>query len=386
MRRLMVILVAGFVVAACRESTAPGIARPENLTYDLQPSGDPAEPAGILLRWDAVTDPGLEVYRVFSRPGQSGAFGLRASTTSTTFHDRGRPDLEYFVVAVNSDGRESAESDHVIVDERLRLQAPNSLSSITLSRAIHLLWSDNPYTAAPNGFKQYRVYSTGFSLDDGLCDPAWRLEGTTVAPEFLVGAITNGVPLCFGVSAESIEGFESLWSPLRADTPRPDARNIVMAADQFDPSMSGFRFWLDANGDGAAGASELGLVRSGALANNDFVVSRDVNGNFFFVPLRANTTVALYGTQPIADLTSIDVAPVSGYSRVAIQALPRFGYVFQMDGGDGFARFGGIRVTHVGRDFVIFDWSYQTDPGNPELSVGAGIFTAGNGGLTVVRQ
>ncbi len=42
--------------------------------------------------------------------------------------------------------------------------------------------------------------------------------------------------------------------------------------------------------------------------------------------------------------------------------------------GDAFPRYGAVRVTHVGRDFVIFDWSYQTDPGNPELAVGAGTY------------
>lgn len=386
MRRFLVGVLALAGAAACKDSVAPLLPAPANLTYELQPSGDPQEPSGILLRWEPLVSADLEVFRVFSRPGQSGAFGLRASTTSSTFHDRGRPELEYFVVAVDRNGRESGESNHVIVDERLRLAAPDWLESTSLNRAILLFWSDNPFTLAPEGFKQYRIYSTGFSLDDGLCDADWRLEGTTVAPEFLVSAVTNGVPLCFGVSAESIEGFESMWSPLRADTPRWDARNVVMWADQVDPNLSGFRFWLDANGDGGASATELGLVRGGSLPSNDFRVTRNANNDFFFEPVRAGTGVAQYSPSAIADLTSIDVAPVTGYSTAAIQARPGFGYVFQMDGGDGFARFGGIRVTHVGRDLLVFDWSYQSDPGNPELSVGAGIFTGDNQGLTVIRR
>jgi hypothetical protein len=40
-----------------------------------------------------------------------------------------------------------------------------------------------------------------------------------------------------------------------------------------------------------------------------------------------------------------------------------------MAGPDGFARYGAVRVSHVGTDFLILDWSYQTDPGNPELTV-----------------
>jgi hypothetical protein len=26
-------------------------------------------------------------------------------------------------------------------------------------------------------------------------------------------------------------------------------------------------------------------------------------------------------------------------------------------------------LSHVGHDFLILDWAYQTDPGNPELLV-----------------
>ena len=77
-----------------------------------------------------------------------------------------------------------------------------------------------------------------------------------------------------------------------------------------------------------------------------------------------------YTTGMIPDLTSIDVAPVGGYSQVPIEALPGRGYVFQMSGdGGGFLRYGALRVSHVGRDFLIMDWSYQTDPGNPQLLV-----------------
>jgi hypothetical protein len=43
--------------------------------------------------------------------------------------------------------------------------------------------------------------------------------------------------------------------------------------------------------------------------------------------------------------------------------------VFEMDGGDGFPRYGAVRVQHVGSTFLILDWAYQPDPGNPELIV-----------------
>ena len=367
---------------ACSDSTAPApIDRPENLRYQLEPSGDPLRPQGVVLRWDPVVDATLEVYNVYGRLEGSNQFDLRGSTTSPSFHDDGEPDLEYLVSAVNTDGEESAFSDAVLIDERLRLEAPESIWSVSLDGAILVAWADNAFLNEPDGFNNYRVYSTSYDLDIPECGGVWTLEGTTVAPEFIASALPNGVPMCFVVSAESVEGWESLWSNSIPDTPRPEARNVLMTPLQVDPLFSGFRFFQDLNTDGFVDDNELGLVR-GDRTDNDFRISL-VGSTVFIEPVRAGASVALYSTVPIDDLTSIDVAPVSGYSTVPISAEPGFGYVFEMDGGDGFLRFGALRVTHVGQQFIIFDWSYQTDPGNPQLSVRGGLPTAGGKGLVV---
>ena len=60
---------------------------------------------------------------------------------------------------------------------------------------MHLDWSDNAFTSNPNNFSYYHVSSTGYNLDQNLCGSSWVTEGTTVSPTFLVGALTNGVPL-----------------------------------------------------------------------------------------------------------------------------------------------------------------------------------------------
>ena len=273
------------------------------------------------------------------------------------------------------------------MDERLRLQAPSVLISASLDGAIYLGWTDNPFLTDPEGFRQYRIYSASYSLDDITCGLNWGLEGTTVAPEFIAGALTNGQPRCFAVSAESVEGWESMWSPLLADTPRPESRNEILWADAENASQAGFRFFQDLNGDGSASRSELGIIGSSTNPAMDFYLYRDPSTlDLFLVPLRALTTVALYDPAPLVDLTSIDEAPLDGYDVTGIQALPMFGYVFQMDGGDGFARYGAIRPSHVGRDFIIFDWSYQTDPGNPELEIRGGLATDEAGRLIVKRR
>ena len=250
---------------------------------------------------------------------------------------------------------------------------PATLTSTTLDGAIALVWSDNSYQADPANFQNYRIYSTTYSLDDDLCGSSWTLEGTTVAPEFLVGALTNGVPRCFSVTAVSVDGFESNRSPLRSDTPRPDARNVVLFALQAQTQGSGFRFWDDLNNDDDVQGAELGLVRDGTSSAIDFYVDRDGVGDLFLTPVRAGTGVEYYDeNDPVEDLTGIDFAEDRTYRTSGILAIPGYGYVFEMDGGDGFLRYGALRVTHVGQTFLIMDWAFQTDPGNPELIVRSG--------------
>jgi hypothetical protein len=245
---------------------------------------------------------------------------------------------------------------------------PEALYTTTLDGAVALHWDDNAYISDPANFEHYRIYSSSQIGITG-CSSSWRLEGTTVAPEFLVGALTNGVSRCFAVSAVSIDGAESGLSGGRSDTPRPDTRNVLLFARQVEDAESGFRFWDDLNGDGLVQDSELGLVRPGSAGDIDFSVERDGTGALFLTPVRAGTGVELYLNVPVEDLTSIDVAPSGTYRTSAIEAAPGFGYVFEMEAGDQFLRYGALRVTHVGQEFLIFDWAFQTDPGNPQLLV-----------------
>jgi hypothetical protein len=253
---------------------------------------------------------------------------------------------------------------------------PATLSSTSLDGAIALTWSDNSYTSDPANFQNYRVFSTSYDLDTDVCG-SYRLEGTTVAPEFIVGALANGAPRCFVVSAVSVGGAESGRSPVRSDTPRPDARNVVLYPVNLRADSNGFRFWDD-DGDGQVEDGELGRIRPGAATDIDFFVDRDGTGALFLNPVRAGTGVELYDNIPVEDLTSVDVAPCppgptpgqcAPFTSSPIEAAPGFGYVFETDGGDGFVRYGAVRVTHAGPTFLILDWAFQTDHGNPELLI-----------------
>ena len=224
-------LIALMLVSACADQfygdpSSTILPAPTGLTYELEPVGTGTAPSGLLLRWDNTSDPDVSSWHVYSRASGSASFQFRGSTTSPSYHDAGAPFLDYYVVAADFSGVEGDASDVVTIDERLALARPASLTSTTLDRAVALAWSDNAYLGAPAAFSHYRIYGAHYDLDAGLCQSDWALEGTTVAPEFLVGALPNGVPRCFAVTAVSVEGYESLWSPIRDDTPRPDARNV----------------------------------------------------------------------------------------------------------------------------------------------------------------
>jgi fibronectin type 3 domain-containing protein len=364
------LIVAGLTAVACQNNnSAPSSALPppQSLTYALDPSGDPNNPAGILLSWQDVQSSDLQSYRIYSRASTAGAFGLRGETTSNTFHDNGVPHLQYFVTAVDLAGAESDPSNTVTVNEYLLIGAPSTLTGITLDSAIHLDWQDTPDLAR---FKWYRVYSSDYVGGSNPC-PTWVLEGTTVSHEFLAAQLPNGVTRCFDVSAVDTLGYESLWalaSPGWTDTPRPDARNVlVWGFGGAHNAQAGFRFWDDVNQNGYGDAGELGLVEDGTRTDIDFVLHVHADSTLWIVPVFSGTQLQLYSASPIADLTSIDLAPATGYTRDSLQAQPGFGYVFAILDGT-VLHYGALRMTHVGRQYAIFDWSVQTDPSNPDLA------------------
>jgi hypothetical protein len=277
--------------------------------------------------------------------------------------------MRTWVVAIVSLGLAACSSDSSTAPSAAPPE-PGHLAGTSLDGAVALIWDDNAFQANPNAFQNYRIYST--TSNGTSCGSTWNVEGTTVAPEFIASALTNGVSRCFSVSAVAIGGAESTRSPAWTDTPRPDSRNVVIHVRQVQDAASGFRFWDDVNGDRIAQAGELGLLRNGSDLTIDFSLERDVSGVLFFAPVRAGVTIAYYNAASpfVSDLTSIDVAPTSGFAQGGLDAVPGYGYVFSIPGPDGQVRYGAIRPQHVGQTFVILDWSFQTDARNPELRIG----------------
>jgi hypothetical protein len=360
-RLLLLSLSFTLPLAACEISNVTDIDpdAPSNLTYELIPSGDPNAPLGILLSWEPPISGRAVTFDVFGRSTAQGGWDRRATTTSPSFHDSGTPQLQYYVLARDGQGNDLGETDVVTVDQRNRLPAPAGLTSISLNRAIQLTWSSNAVDANRDVFDYYRVYSADYDGARSSCGQ-WSLEGSTVSDAFLATNLANGVSRCFAVSAVSRDGHESSWSGVRQDTPRFDARNVLVYARDIRADSAGFFFYDETS-------RQYGLVTSAARAALDFTLERHADGTLWFNPARSDVLMATYGTSAIPDLTSIDRAPQTGFASVTIEAVPGYGYVFRTKKADG-THYGALRVAYVAQNYVVFDWSYQSSAANPELS------------------
>jgi hypothetical protein len=359
--RVLVVVPLALSIGACDALTGPSTDpdAPTNLTYELIPSGDPNLPLGVILSWDIPRSGNGNSFNVYGREGGDD-WQLRATTTSPTFHDAGVPESQYYVATVDENGDELARSQVLTIDLTARLPAPTGLASVSLNAAIQLIWSDNAVTASNGTFDHYRVYSTSYDDTRGVCTTNWVVEGTTVSDGFLAGNLANGQSRCFAVSALTRDGHESQWSAARLDTPRFDARNAIVYATGSRADSSGFLFLDDTT-------QHLGVVTRASRGDLDLRIERHSDGTLWVTPARTGATMVLYSPGPVADLTSVDRAPASGYGVQSLQAIPGLAYVFRLQDAGG-VHFAALRVDFVTTDYAVFDWSYQSAPGNVELS------------------
>src|SRR5205809_865282 len=178
MKRASLLLVLALAACTAADATAPiDPGAPTNLSFELTPSGDPNLPLGVLLTWDPPTNGRAADYNIFGRSSGQGWL-LRATTTSTSFHDLGAPQSQYYVVAQNEQGQDMGQSSTITIDLSIRLPAPFNLASISLNGAIQLAWSDNAVLAGPNTFDHYRVYSSSYDATRNSCVEPWYFEGS----------------------------------------------------------------------------------------------------------------------------------------------------------------------------------------------------------------
>ncbi|MBA3890697.1 MAG: hypothetical protein H0X64_09205 [Gemmatimonadaceae bacterium] len=356
-------LVALLLLAGCGDLLNGVDSRdPTNLSYSITTETSTGTLRGVMLTWEAPRARDAWSYSVYGRPSTVGEWYLVGITTSTTFHDAGAPQRQYYVAARDADDSEFGRTRTITIEAPVSLAAPDALTGISLNRAVQLGWADNARISGGSAFRHYRVFSTAVTPSGGCDLGRWEVEGATGSNTFLVSGISNGVSRCFAVTAMSMSGVESAMSRAWIDTPRYDARHVVIDAFALRPASSGFIFH-------EAGANRFGAVVDGSRSDADFRVEQAQDGSFVIRAMRDAVRLAAFGSAPVPDLTSIDVAPATGYGASDLTVQPGHAYVFRIVRADG-VRYGAVRIAYVAAGHVVLDWAYQSAAGNPELVVG----------------
>jgi len=330
---------------------------------------------GVNLNWELPPDWDGESFRVYGRRSSDPDFFFIAEVTNcaegfceyTDVNIVELVDYDYFVSALNASTGEEADSDviRVEVPDFDPPPIPTGLHVLGLDEATYLTWFDDARSEPDFGF--YRVY-----LDDPQTGAF--LLGETDSYGFVDLLPNNGETYAYWVSSVDSYGHESGLSAQASGTPRPDYTGELVYAFQGRSGESGFRFAEDDN---------VTPVLGGTDPDRHFRLEEDGAG-LWLVPgpgtqIHAQgfgTTALSCGVGADADCVSLEIAPTTGYVTQRVAAFDQTTYPMRVIGDDGAVHFGAVRIQALGSDqsgvgLMIFEWSYQLQPGNPALSTRA---------------
>ena len=325
---------------------------------------------GVDLWWELDDQWEGEPFRVYGRRASDAEYFLVAELTSCAAGGCVYRDInvsadrtyEYYVASVDPNtGVEGASpnSVEVFVPFPVPPPIPAEVEAVALDDAVYLRWKDN--SSVEEDFSVYRVWLLEADGD--------YLLGETDSPGFIDFLAENGKTARYFLTAVDTQGHESEASVVVGSTPRPDFAGEVAYAYQDDAESSGFRF--QESGDYVA-------VMSGDDDDRHFRIEFH-DDRYWFVPgpgayvhaTRTETSALKCGPGADAGCTSWERAPTSGYLSEETELETGFTYMFHVPGDDGEMRYGAVRPTFTGTcpsHFVVFDWAYQTQAGNPGLS------------------
>jgi hypothetical protein len=326
----------------------------------------------VYLTWELAPGWDDDSFRVYGKRISDSNYFLIAEVTNCSADVCSYTDVnlvadvtyEYYVAAVGRSGTETASewSVEVYVPAPTPPPDPGGVEVVALDNAVYLLWSDNARNASDFSF--YRVYL----LDS---EAGSYLLGESDSEGFLDLLAVNGNTYSYFVTAVDNQGHESSGSGSAAGTPRPDYHGEWIYANEDVPAQSGFRFTTD----------EMSYpIVPGDAPDRHFRMEIDAEG-WWLVPGPGtqvydgvwSTTALKCGVAADSDCTSVDVAPLTGYTSFDMPLYPQTTYVLRVVGDDGQTHYGAIRADLLGYDqdgaaIMIFDWAYQLQPGNPNLA------------------
>jgi hypothetical protein len=321
-------------------------------------------------RWDG------ETFRVYARVLGGGGYLLIAEVTNcsgglcsyTDVNIESGQTYEYYVAAVGFDGVETSSDAalRITIPSYAPPPVPGGMEVVALDGANYLRWDQA--ARAAGDFSFYRVYL--------WFDGESFLLGETDSQGFLDELAENGLTYQYFVTSVDEYGHESEGSGLGEGTPRPDYHGDVVYDYFAVPELSGFVFQESEDFDPVVdGADPLRHFRMETDAEGWWLVP---GPGVAVYPLGYATTDLRCGPGSDVDCVSLDVAPTSGYQFVDLSLQPQTTYVLQVPGNDNQLRYAAVRVELLGFDefgdpLMIFDWSYQLQPGNPALAPASGV-------------
>ncbi|MBA7715365.1 D-inositol-3-phosphate glycosyltransferase [subsurface metagenome] len=158
----------------------------------------------------------------------------------------------------------------------------------------------------------------------------------------------------YAITAFDYDGNESdLSYELAYDTPRPEGYNEQIFDYTEYPDYAGWDF------------STYSVVAYDNPVCDFYYGYDDFNEAFYFYIGHTGGLIQDFGyTESLDEIT---YAPEYGWSSTGIvEAILGHTYII-WTWDNHFAKF---RVSSIGSNYVVFDWAYQVDPGNPELVIG----------------
>jgi hypothetical protein len=218
--------------------------------------------------------------------------------------------------------------------------APVGLYSVTGDGQVAVYW----IPVEPENVSQFVVYRSTSS------DGGFREIGHSNRDYFVDNTVSNGVTYYYAVSAIDPCGYETELSRETVyDTPRPEG---------FDARI------YDSNGDNWPRSGwDLSLARSVPWndVDADIYFIRTDGGDFLVAP---NTETDIQDAG-YANFDDVSWAPTSGWSPTgSVEVIPGHVYVVWTNTNN----FAKVRARSLSEDYLVFDWAYQIDSGNPELA------------------
>ncbi len=258
-----------------------------------------------------------------------------------------------FVVTIMFQGCTFQGSNDVIVVDDTPPAAPRGVHSISGDGQVKIVW----YPNQEKDLKGYIIYRSNKKSG------GYKEIGTVSAKvsSFIDNDVKNGITYYYAVSAFDYNGNESDLSPeIVEDTPRPEGRGVKLRDYIIDPNRSGFSF----------ADTDLGPI---AFDKNYTDIYFGVDTEVSVPYIYSDTDVKMQDLGYTDSLDDVDVSPTKGFTTLFVEAIVGHTYVFLTPDG----HYAKIRITDMKIDWVgnkvkdawmVFDWAYQLQPGNPDLA------------------